>query len=316
MDEGLDLLVKLCLISSVNFLRKCWRSESQGWLRSFIERSADLFSFLISDFLDRAIDCPTAEDCLAMVAAGIIASFHLYLQSKKSWNPTIGETYVGHWENSCSLFGEQISHHPPVSAVQVRSPTDARCINASFCFGIDQGLLKLDVLQRGVTHLEFRDGTVIGWEFPTICAVRLLKGDRIIRIHYPFPMRDLTHQFYVKFKVFPKASKSRGIVSPRETTIWGGVQTAGATKDESCRAITGDYANEIFIDGRSVWRLDSCFACRPIGEVPPADLLPPDSRYRIDRAMLIQRDIDTAEHAKVLLEALQRRAVKLRASAT
>jgi hypothetical protein len=32
--------------------------------------------------------------------------------------------------------------------------------------------------------------------------------------------------------------------------------------------------------------------------------------------MLIQGDIDPAEHAKVLLEALQRRDVKLRVSAT
>jgi hypothetical protein len=129
-------------------------------------------------------------------------------------------------------------------------------------------------------------------------------------------MRDLTHQLCVKLKVFPKASTSKGIVSPRATTIWDRVQTASATKDELCRAITGDYTNEIFIDGRSVWRLDSCFARRPIGEVPPADLLPPDSRYRIDRAMLIQGDVDAAEHAKVLLEVLQRRDVKLRASAT
>jgi hypothetical protein len=283
--------------------------------RSFIERSADLFSFLVSEFLERASGCRSPEDRLATVAAGIAASFHLYLQSKKPWNPTIGETYIGYWENGCALFGEQISHHPPISAVQVCSPTNAWRISATFCFGIDQGLLKIDVLQRGTTRLEFRDGTIIEWEFPTIRAIGLLKGDRIVRIHGPFQMRDLTHQLSLRLKVSPKASKHKGIASPRATTIWGGVQAAGAQKYEFCRTISGDYAKEIFIDGRSVWRLDRCFSRRPIGDIPPADLLPSDSRYRIDRAMLLQGDLDAAEHAKVLLETLQRKDVKLRGSA-
>jgi hypothetical protein len=284
--------------------------------RSFIERSADLFSFLVSDFLDRAVACRVPEDRLAAVAVGVVASFHLYLQSKKPWNPVLGESYVGRWENGCALFGEQVSHYPPITAVQICSPTDAWRISACFQFGIDQGLLKIDVLQRGTTHLEFRDGTVIEWEFPTIRVVGLLRGNRIVRIHGQFRMCDIRHRLSVKVKVFPKASKRRGIVNPRATTVWGGVQAPGARKDEFCRSITGDYADELFLDGQSVWRLDTCFARRPVGDVEPSDLLPSDSRYRIDRAMLLQGDMEAAEQAKVLIESLQRRDVKLRAFAT
>jgi hypothetical protein len=171
--------------------------------RTFMERSTDLFAFLVSDYLERAFQCTSPEVRLATVTIGIIAAFHLYLQSKKPWNPVLGETYVGEWADGTTLYGEQISHHPAITAIQIRPPTNHWRIDAQFCFGVCQGLLQVDVLQKGRTKLEFADHTVYEWEFPTIRAVGILKGDRIVRVEGSLTVKDLTNCLNATVNVFP-----------------------------------------------------------------------------------------------------------------
>lgn len=62
--------------------------------RTFVERATDLFSFLVMEYIDKALEQTNPTDGLSYLAAGIIARFHLYLQQKKPWNPLLGETYV------------------------------------------------------------------------------------------------------------------------------------------------------------------------------------------------------------------------------
>jgi hypothetical protein len=280
--------------------------------RTFMERAGDLFAFLVCDWLDRAHATHVPEQRLATVTVGIIAGFHIYLQSKKPWNPVLGETYVGQWENGATMYGEQVSHHPPRTAIQVRSPTQHWWIESQFCFEMDRGMLQIDVLQRGVTTLHFDDGTVYQWEFPMIRAVGLLRGDRIVRVVGPLVVKDLTNRIESIIHVGPKNSRRRGILHSAATTIWGGVARAGANADEFLVRITGDYCGALCIDDRQVWRLDSCFARRPSAKIEAEDMLLSDARYRIDRAMLIQRGEGDAEAAKKLLEELQRRDARQR----
>lgn len=280
--------------------------------RTFMERAADLFSFLVSDFLERAYATDSRPIRAALTAIGVIASFHLYLQAKKPWNPVIGETYIGRWASGPTMYAEQTSHHPPVTSVQIRTPTGHWKIDANFCFGIDQGIFQIDVLQKGRTTLQFSDGCTYEWEYPTIRAVGLLRGDRIVRVKGPFHLKDLTNRLEVKVKVAPKASKARGIVKPQATTVWGGVRAEGAPKDVFLAKITGDYAGVVCLDGVGVWSLETDFAVRPCVKVDDDELLLSDCRFRIDRAMLIQGDMEAAEHAKGLLEELQRCDAKLR----
>jgi hypothetical protein len=277
-----------------------------------MERGGDLFSFLVCGFLDRAYASDSPEICLSYITIGVIASFHLYLQAKKPWNPTLGETYVGQWPNGTTMFAEQVSHHPPVSAVQITSPLNHWRIDAHMCFDIDSGLLKTDIKQKGWTRLSFDDGSTYEWEFPTIRVVGILKGERVVRVKGPFRMKDITHNLEVHIKISPKASKVRHIKNPRATTIWGGVRRHGAEKDAFLTRITGDYADAVFIDGEPVWRLESDFAQRPCAKVEECELLPSDCRFRIDRAMLIQGDITAAGDGKELMESLQRRDRQLR----
>jgi hypothetical protein len=282
--------------------------------RTFMERASDLFSFLVCDFLELAYSCDSNQIRLSYVAIGIIASFHLYLQAKKPWNPVIGETYVGRWPNDSTIFAEQVSHHPPITCLQISSQTNHWNIDANLCFDIDQGLSKVNILQKGLTRLRFADGCTYEWEFPTITAVGILSGDRIVRVRGPLKMKDITNDLEVHVKISPKPSKQRGIVHPRASTIWGGVRRHGSTKDAFMSRITGDYAGIVNLDGQPIWKLEHDFAQRPIVKIDEEELLPSDCRFRIDRSMLIQGDISMAEEGKLLLENLQRRDAKLRVS--
>jgi hypothetical protein len=279
-----------------------------------MERAADLFVFLVSEYLERAYEAQTPEIRLSLTAIGVIASFHLYLQAKKPWNPVIGETYIGRWANGTTMYAEQTSHHPPITSVQIRTPTNHWKIDANFCFGIDQGLLQIDILQKGRTTLQFADGCTYEWEYPIIRAVGILRGDRIIRIRGPFHMKDLTNKMEARVKVGPKPSKARGIVKPKATMIWGGVRREGAAKDDYIARITGDYVGVVCLNGEPVWNLETDFASRPSVKVLDDELLLSDCRFRIDRAMMIQGDMEAAESAKALLEELQRRDARLRSS--
>lgn len=61
------------------------------------------------------------------------------------------------------MYGEQTSHHPPVSNMQIIPPHDKWVIYAQFNFGIDPGVTKVVIIQKGKTCLQLKDGTDIEW---------------------------------------------------------------------------------------------------------------------------------------------------------
>jgi hypothetical protein len=278
--------------------------------RTFIERAGDLFSFLATDFIDTALATGVPEQRFALITVGVIASFHLLLQSKKPWNPALGETFVARWPNGATFFGEQTSHHPAISCIQIRGR--GWKIDASLSFGIDQGLVKIDVLQKGLIHLEIADGSAYEWEFPTLRATGLLRGDRIVVVRGSLKIRDIRNALEAVVKVDPKNPKKKGIAHCRATTIWGGIRAVGDKKQPFLRTITGDYAGKVFINGEQAWDIETDFAPRPLEEIEDAELLPSDGRFRVDRSYLIRGDEERASQAKNIFEELQRRDAQLR----
>lgn len=280
--------------------------------RTFIERSAEFFSFLVGGYIDKAIAESNTERKLAYIATGVIAGFHLYLQQKKPWNPTLGETYVGRWENGVTCYGEQTSHHPPITNMQLIPDSGKWRIDSQCNFIIAQGM-QINIHQSGVQRLTLDDGTVYEWEFPSICVTGLLSGDRVVKVVSPFLLKDVTHNLEVYIEISPKKSKARGITSPRVTTIWGGIRQIGKTGDsDMIKSITGDYCDSVLVDGEIFWNIATDFSKRPSALVQDELLLPSDGRFRIDRAYLINKTVSEADPAKTLLEELQRRDAKLR----
>lgn len=67
-------------------------------------------------FLEKAAREKNPIDKLKMVVAFNISAFIAELQMEKPFNPILGQTYQATIDG-CPVFGEQISHHPPISAV-------------------------------------------------------------------------------------------------------------------------------------------------------------------------------------------------------
>ena len=288
--------------------------------RTFLERSVDLFTFLVQGYVDRAIATPDPAKRLAIIGAGVIAGFHLYLQQKKPWNPVIGETFVGRWPNGVSIYGEQTSHHPPISALQLFPPNGGWNIEGICKFEVDPGITQVNILQHGDIKLHLPDGSLLEWEFPTISVVGLLRGDRIVKVKGPLEIIDHTNQLQLHVDIAPKKDAKKGLPKPRTTTIWGGVysipeyERLKKPKDlPFIVSITGDYADKVLINDEVVWTLESDIVSRPYCQIPDEDLLLSDCRYRLDRSLLIRNEMEKADNAKTLVEVAQRKDAALRA---
>lgn len=284
--------------------------------RTFIERSSDLFCFLVTSYMEKVVQETDPEQRLSLFTVGIIAAFHLYAQPKKPWNPILGETFVGKWPNGVTIFGEQTSHHPPVSNVQLRAPDDSWKIDAQFNFEIDQGIFQIDIIQKGKVVLTISDGTTYVWEFPTISVFGIIKGERTIRVKSPLEIRDKTHNLTSYVIISPKKNKKIDeLKNPKVTSVYGGVfkgKNYDEKKTKFLTLITGDYANKVYINGEQYWDIATDLSIKPLETIQEDEILPSDCRYRIDRGFLIQNDMESAENAKRIMEELQRRDAKLR----
>ncbi|KAK8852413.1 hypothetical protein M9Y10_017387 [Tritrichomonas musculus] len=286
--------------------------------RTFIERASDLFCFLATSYMEKVVRETDPQQRLSLFTIGIIAAFHLYAQPKKPWNPVLGETFVGKWPNGITIYGEQTSHHPPVSNVQITSPDNSWKVDAQFNFEIDQGIFQIDIIQKGKIVLTIYDGTRYVWEFPTISVFGIIKGERTIRVKSPLEIRDETHKLTSYVQISPKKNKKiNELKHARVTTVYGGVfhgKTYDEKKTKFTSIISGDYASKLYINGEQCWDIATDLSQKPLEIIPDDEILPSDCRYRIDRGFLIQNDMDTAENAKKIIEELQRRDAKLRSS--
>lgn len=62
---------------------------------------------------------------------------HVFQSWRKPFNPILGETWQARLDDGATVFFEQISHHPPVSAFQMIGPGDEDVLLMQFvCYGV------------------------------------------------------------------------------------------------------------------------------------------------------------------------------------
>ncbi len=82
----------------------------------------------------------------------------LYFDIEKTFNPILGETYQG-LIDGCPVYGEQTSHHPPISSILLvgRGYRVHANIEAKVYIHLNSG----DGVNEGFYHIEFDDGTKV-----------------------------------------------------------------------------------------------------------------------------------------------------------
>lgn len=279
--------------------------------RSVLERLADMFTFLVNPFIDKARQATDPKDKLAMISTGVIACLHLDMQSKKPWNPILGETLCSRWPNGATFYAEQISHHPPISAVQIFAADSSWSIQGQCGFKTDNGMKVVEISTCGRFTLRL-DGTEYEWEFPAIQILGNVSGERLVKVKGILTVLDKTHNMECFVEVGPRRDRKRGLDNPVATTIYGGLKQCGWRGADLGVKFTGDYCGSVFVGDKLVWNIETPVGQRPKAEVLDADLLPSDCRYRMDRCLFIKNRMAEADVAKRALEEAQRREAKLR----
>lgn len=307
--------------------------------RTYLERCADLFSFLTTQYIEKAVrlknDTKNAPRMLAYITTGIIAGFHIDINSRKIFNPYLGETYVAKWSNGTTIYAEQSSHHPPTSDYEIIGPNNSWYCYSHASFDVDTGVNQLEIKQNGKFTLKIKDGPVYEWTFPNVLVTGILKDLKTVRVKGEFKIVDTTNNLISHVEMCPNLKKIpsnhyfHSMKDANASTVYGQItsmngQLSNKMKphnnnkhhhhhDENCSDIIyGDYCKELYYNNEKVWDINSDFASRPIKTLSDDLLLPSDSRFRYDRYLLIEGKSSEAEKAKLALETIQRRDEKTR----
>ena len=82
--------------------------------RSLIERIIDWWSYGPT-YLKRAAKKGTVVDRIKLIICYMVSGMHAGISLYKPFNPLLGETYQGTFEDGSSITCEHICHHPPIS---------------------------------------------------------------------------------------------------------------------------------------------------------------------------------------------------------
>lgn len=105
-------------------------------------------------FLEAAAQMPNPVDRFKQVMCVALGFSISYIEMEKPFNPILGETYQG-LIDGCPVYGEQISHHPPISSLYMvgRGFT----LHGNFEAKVEMGVNSASGINDGFNHLSFND---------------------------------------------------------------------------------------------------------------------------------------------------------------
>lgn len=290
--------------------------------RSLIERICDFWTFVPKYIIPAAIT-PDPVFRMKQVITMIIGGLHLSASQLKPFNPLLGETYQAVFpDHGITLDIEHTSHHPPI-ANYLLTHHDFRLWGRYEFIAKLEGFTKNTVimLQKGTSHLDFRDGHRIQYWCPHLHLEGMMHGDR-------------TAKFVGHLKIVDEKNKIKAIVkfgSPGEhkafpkkrTDVFNGKlyrykNINMKSKDDDLHYndldsnicdIYGSWLEYLNIGGEETWSINRDL---PTQFFPVKDPLPSDARYREDLIWVKRNNKKYAQEWKLLLEVRQRAEKKLR----
>ncbi|XP_065179127.1 oxysterol-binding protein 1-like [Sycon ciliatum] len=296
---------------------------------SFLQRLCEV-NMEYSDLLDQAAKVTSSTEQMALICAFAVASYSsTSYRTKKPFNPLLGETYeldrtadLG-WRCVC----EQVSHHPPESAMHVESEEwqfwEDYTMSSKFRGKYAQ------ILPHGSAHLLFRrTGHHYTWNKPITTVHNVIvgklwidsSGDMAVVNH---TTQDMCTMMFHEFSYFSKSPPRRvtGTVYDRTklpcysvTGTWDGSISSSKVLESKiekklhvatrCEAPVEIWRARNIPEGHSAKYCFSEFTCCLNEE--DDSVAPTDSRRRPDQRVMETGNFDKANEYKVLLEEKQR----------
>lgn len=311
------------------------------WLNeplSFLQRAAEDIEY--SELLDAAAASSDPLERAALVAAFVVSHYSSTAQrTAKPFNPLLAETYeyVSH-EKGLAFVAEQVSHHPPMSAVHVTSSRGWTYDTTHQIHNRFHGN-SLEVWPEGSVHVRLREHNEhYTYEQARTTVHNIVVGSLWLDNCGTVTIRERTRgevTVTLRFKryayLFGEA-KALGDVDGKvvhsSKRAGGGSSRRGSTT----RKLAGNWNTSLSCDGKELWRATKRppaietaghnmtswgwgLNAPPIGDSAVGSLPRTDSRLRPDQRALENGKYDLATSEKARLEQKQRNTRQVRDTA-
>jgi hypothetical protein len=295
--------------------------------KSTLQRIMDYWSFAPT-FLKEAAQVETPLERMKKVMTFAIAGLYVPTKQLKPFNPNIGETFQGEFENGTKVYAEHISHYPTLAQFYIKDSKFE--IHGYFDFLTSNESLgnKINIEQKGPIHIDFKNTKEqIIYNMPVI---KLLNArgeanrsaiwvDHMVFVDVKNNLKGIIHLggdskcvhgftgHIIEYK-YPKGYKYDIDKEKKESA-----KLAKNTKILS--HISGSWLRDLKFDDVEYWNIERY---EPSFVKPSTDVLPSDGRYREDLIWLFRsfhnakneterkKFEDYAQAWKLLIEQVQR----------
>lgn len=285
--------------------------------------------FINTMFLNRAAEAANPLERMKWVVAFFLSGIHTNpatMQNNGPLNPVLGETYIAEKKDGTTLYCEQISHHPPVSAYLVIGPKRSYKLYGTGELEVKMNGFNNIIGRRiGKTTIEFKDGGKIVFTNPDTRIDGLLVGER--RYSYiktcvfldkkNHLSAEVTFMYQESGTVSKIASGIKGLFSSKSEkppsdlveVVFFEYDKQTQVKKPLCEG-TGSWVSHLQVDNKIFWKVDEALDDPWIEDMTRR--LPSDSLFREDSKYIKLKDFDNAQKEKDNLENKQRNDAKLR----
>lgn len=223
------------------------------------------------------------------------------------------------------FYVEQTSHHPPIASFYGKSKNFV-CYGCRESSAIGSGNSVVSHI-KGPFNIKFSDGTHIVATFPKFMMHGLVFGKKTFCYDGNLIVEDKTNGLLSITDIMPKESKGflskmfykstknfpdyfRGFIAPTSDVTYDKKTDAYTPIEESVLAkIEGEYNMYCNIDNKCYWDINKD---SPGCMFKQEFTLPSDSQLRNDIILYKNNKFELAQYAKMTLEDMQRKDVKLR----
>jgi len=286
--------------------------------KSQTERVAEFFTNL--DELHKAADAAPGIEMFKYVISYFCGNYFYGVDTRKPFNPYIGETLQASFIEGTKLYIEHVNHDPPVD--QLLFVNDAKNFKISVALETSPSMSsnELKLKFKGVIEVNIA-GEKIYCTLPTVSNKGLVMGARRISLedclYLHYPAQKL--KAYIKFGGDKRADTLEGgIFHSNEalekhqdkfaTNIFPNLKPKRLATEQQLGKIEGFWMEYVEIDGVRMWSKNQ----RGYKMQMEEDVLPSDWRFREDLIWLTYGNSVHAQEWKLKLEEVLREYRKVR----
>ncbi|ELP87941.1 oxysterol binding protein 5, putative [Entamoeba invadens IP1] len=213
--------------------------------RSFLVKTTDYFSHI--QMFEKISSEPDASRRMLLLVSWLLSGFYLMPTGiKKPYNPVLGETFRTMWKHPDGthsyLIGEQVSHHPPISAFYASNRAQGWMGNGYIKFStVFRGLSAGIILGGGIDIYLLKWNEHYTMTFPEALASGFFVGPMLMEIagKSTFNCKESGYSAEITFN-------TRGTFSwDKYQTVTGKITHEG----KEVYTVSGNYYKELFYTG-------------------------------------------------------------------